>query len=108
MDQFVSKYQCGFQKGLSAQHCLLSMLQKCKKPGDTKKNFGALLTNLSKAFDSLPHDLIIAKHIAYGFSLPALNLIQNYLGNRKQRTKINDFYGLMLEVVGSSQKRSNF
>ena len=107
MDQFLFKYQCGFRKGLSAQHCLLSMLEKCKKPVDTKKNFGALLTDLSKAFDSLPHDLIIAKHIAYGFSLPALNLIQNYLGNRKQRTKINDFYSLMLEVVGSSQKRSN-
>ena len=43
-----------------------------------KKVFGALLTDLSKAYDCLPHDLIIAKLSAYGFSLPALNLIQNY------------------------------
>ena len=40
----------------------------------------------------MPHDLIIAKLSAYGFSLPALNLVQNYLANRKQRTKLNDSY----------------
>ena len=90
MDQFLSKYQCGFRKGFNAQHCLLAMLEKWKKAVDTKKVFGALLTDLSKAFDCLPHDLIIAKLNAYGFSLPALNLIQNYLANRKQKTKIND------------------
>ena len=91
MDQFLSKYQYGFPKGFNAQHCLLAMLEKWKKAVDTKKVFGALLTDLSKAFDCLPLDLIIAKLNAYGFSLPALNLIQNYLANRKQRTKINDY-----------------
>ena len=89
MDQFLSKYQCRFRKGFNAQHCLLAMLQKCKKAADTKKVFGALLTDLSKAFDCFTHDLVIAKLNAYGFSLPAF---QNYLANRKQRTKINDSY----------------
>ena len=92
MDQILSKYHCGFQKGFNALHCLLTMLEKWKKAVDTKKVFRALLTYLSKAFDCLPHDLFIAKHNAYGFSLPALNLLQNYLANRKQRTKINDSY----------------
>ena len=90
MDQFLSKYQCGFRKGFNAQHCLLAMLEKWKKAVDTKKVFGALLTDLSKAFDCLPHYLIIAKLNAYAFSLLALNLIQNYSAKRKQRTKIND------------------
>ena len=99
MDQFLSKYQCGFRKGFSAQHCLLAMLKKWKKAIDTKKVFGALLTDLSKAFDCLPHDLIIAKLNAYGFSLPALNLIQNYLANRKQRTKINDSYSPWSDIL---------
>ena len=66
------------------------MLEKWKKAVDTKKDFSALLTDLSKALDCLPHDLIIAKLNAYRFSLPALNLIQNYIVSRKQITKIND------------------
>ena len=44
------KFQCGFRKGFSAQHCLLSMLEKWKTALDNKKTFGALLTNFSKAF----------------------------------------------------------
>ena len=61
MDKFLSKYQCGFRKGYNAQHCLLAMTEKWKKAVDNGNVFGALLTDLSKAFDSLPHDLIIAK-----------------------------------------------
>ena len=99
MDQFLSKYQCGFRKRFNAQHCLLAMLEKWKKAVDIKKVFGALLTDLSKAFDCLPHDLIVAKLNAYGFSLPALNLIQNYLVNRKQTTKINDSYSPWSDIL---------
>ena len=99
MDQFLSKFQCGFRKGFNAQHCLLAMLEKWKNAADTEKAFDALLTDLSKAFDCLPHDLIIAKLNAYGFSLPALNLIQNYLANRKQKTNINDSYSPWSDIL---------
>ena len=47
----------------------------------------------------MPHDLIIAKLNAYGFSLPALNLNQNYLANRKHRTKINDSYSSWSNIL---------
>ena len=70
-ESFFSKYQCGFRKGFSAQHCLLSMLEKWKS-ADNKKTFGALLTDLSKAFDCLSHNLLIAKPNPYGFSIAAL------------------------------------
>ena len=50
------------------------------------------LTDLSKAFDCLPHELIITKLHSYGFSLNAIRLIHSYLSNRKQRTKINESY----------------
>ena len=45
-EQFLSKYQCGFRKGFSAQHSLLSMPAKWKSAADNKKVFGALLTDL--------------------------------------------------------------
>ena len=66
---------------------------------DNKKTFGALLTDLSKAFDSLPHDLLVAKLNAYGFSLPALRLALSYLSNRKQRTKINSKFSSWEEIL---------
>ena len=65
IDPLLSKYQCGFKKGFSAQHCLLVILEKSKNAVDKGKVFGALLTNLSKAFDCLTDELIIAKLNAY-------------------------------------------
>ena len=88
-EPILSKFQCGFGTGYSAQHCLPAILEKWKPAVDNKKTCGALLTDLSKAFDCLSHDLLLAKLNAHGFNLPALRLIQSYLSKRKQRTKIN-------------------
>ena len=63
-----------------------------KKIVDNGGAFGALLTDLSKAFDCIPHDLIIAKLEAYGFHIDTLKVIHDYLSNRKQRIKVNDAY----------------
>ena len=70
-----------------------------KKRFDKGKLFGALLTDLSKAFDCLPHELIIAKLNAYGFNLPALKLMHSYLSHRKQRTKVNHAYSSWEEIL---------
>ena len=86
----LSKFQCGFRKGYSTQDCLLAMVENCKKALDQGNEYGALLTDLSKAFDCLPHDLIVAKLHAYGFSIESLKLINSYLTERKQRVKMND------------------
>ena len=99
MDTFLSKYQCGFRKGYSTQYCLLAMLEKWKSAVDKQKYFGALLTDLSKAFDCISHELLLAKLHAYGFNIPALTLIQSYLSNRKQRTKVNSLYSSWEEIL---------
>ena len=91
-DNFLSGKQCGFRKGYSTQHCLVNLLEKWKSSVDKCKTFGALLTDLSKAFDCLDLELLTAKLNAYGFDLPTLRLIRDYLTNRKQRTKIDDNY----------------
>ena len=69
---FFSKYQCGFRKSFSAQHCLVSLLEKWKSATDNKKSIGSLLTDLSKVFGCLSYDLQIAKLKAYGFNISAL------------------------------------
>ena len=78
IELILSKFQ-----GFSAQNYFLSMLEKLKTVVDDKKAFGAFLTDLSKAFDCLSHDLLLAKLNVYGFSLPTLRLMQSYLSNRK-------------------------
>ena len=64
------------------------MIDKWKKAVDDNKVFGALLTDLSKAFDCICHGLLVPKLHAYGLSLPAMKMIQDYLLNQKQRTKV--------------------
>ena len=99
MDNYLSKYLCGFRKGYSTQHCLLIMLEKWKKALDKRKIAGALLTDLSKAFDCLHHELLIAKLEAYGFSHLALTFVYSYLSNRKQRTKVNNSFSTWRDII---------
>ena len=99
MEPLLSKYQCGFRKGYNTQYCLLAMLEKWKSSVDKGSSFGALLTDLSKAFHCLLHELLIAKLHAYGFSLNALRLVHSYLTNRKLRTKINTKYSSSEEIL---------
>ena len=95
----LSKYQFGFRKGYSAQQCLLIIIEKWRASLDQKGTCAALLTDLSKAFDCLPHDLLIAKLRAYGCDLPSLKLLNCYLRNRCQRVKINNFYSSWAEIL---------
>ena len=66
-DSLLSKYQCGFRRGYNAQHCFITLIEKWKKSVDNVGAFHALLTDLSKVFDCLPHELLIAKLDAYAF-----------------------------------------
>ena len=106
MDQCLSKFKCSFCKGSSTQYCLLSMLEKWKSAVDKGKSFGALLTDLSKAFNCFSHELLLAKLHVYGFSIAALRLIHSYLANRRQRTNINMSYSSWEEIVFGVPQRS--
>ena len=92
IDTYLSPYLFGFRKGYSTQYCLTVMIDKWQKALDDGKIAGALLTDLSKAFDCLNHELLIAKLEAYGFDNSSLNYIYSYLSDRKQRTKVNNSY----------------
>ena len=99
MELRLSKYQFGFRKGFSAQHCLLAILEKWKRSVDQGKVLGVLLTNLSETFDCLSYEISVAKLNAYGFLLSALKLISNYLTDRKERTKINNLYNSWEDIL---------
>ena len=99
MDKKLSKHQCGFRKGYSAQHCLLVMLEKWRASLDKGGCSGVLLTDLSKAFVCLAHDLLIAKVEAYGFDYNSIKLLHSYLTDRRQRVRINSNYSNWSEII---------
>ena len=68
---------------------MLVLVEKCCDVLDKRDYAGILSTDLSKAFDCINHELLIAKLHAYGFSLESLIFIHSYLTNRIQRVKIN-------------------
>ena len=57
----LSIFQCGFRKKCSTQHALIAVTEKARKILDKGGTFDALLTDLSKSFDCMTHDLLIAK-----------------------------------------------
>ena len=97
----------GLEKGLVLNIVYLQCLKNGKTLWTKRKcctiskavQSGALLTDLSKAFDCLPHKRTVAKLNAYGFKLPALKLIHSYLSHRKQRTKVNHAYSSWDEIL---------
>ena len=65
-------------------------IEDCKASLDNKKLVGTLLMDLSKAFDCISHDLLIAKLHAHGLTTEALTFLYSYLKRRQQGVKIND------------------
>ena len=97
-DTLLSKYQCGFRKGFNAQHGLVSMIEKWKESVDSGGVFGALMTDLSKAFDCLHHELLVAKLDAYRFDIKSVKLIRQYLSRRKRRANVGNAYSSWKEI----------
>ena len=98
-EPFFSKIQCSFRKGFSTQHYILLMFEKWKLAFHNQKRFGALLTDLSKAFDRLSHDLLVATLNAYGFNIDSVILVQDYLTYCILRTAINSVYSSWEEIL---------
>ena len=72
-----SRYQCRFRKGFSVLTALVPIIEKWRESLDSGGNFGALLTDLSKVFDCLLHDLLIAELHAYELDMSSLKLLHS-------------------------------
>ena len=78
---------------------LTRLLEGWRANLDQNKIIGAVLLDLSKAFDCIPHYLLIAKSNGHGFDREALKLIYSYLKGRKQSIRINNIYSNFVELL---------
>ena len=94
-----SKLLCGFRKGHSTQHALFRLLSSWQQSLDKGNIVGTVLMDLSKAYDCLPHDFLIAKLAAYGVDSKSLSLLLDYLTHRYHRVHINSTMSEWLELI---------
>ena len=98
MNNFFKELLCGFRKAHSTQHALFKLLQAWQKELDNSGFIGTILMDLPKAYECLPHDLLIAKLGAYSLDRSSLRVLMDYLNSRKQRTKVGSSYSKWSEI----------
>ena len=75
INQILSSFLCCYRKGFSAQTALVWLMEKLKHQLDKNDFTGAVLIDLSKAFDTINYDLLFAKLHAHGFGKNAVDLV---------------------------------
>ena len=99
MEKYFSPFLSAYRKNYSSQNILISLTEEWRKNFSNNFVVGAVLTDLSKAFDCIPHDLIIAKLSPYNFSDEALSYIYSYLTNRRQCVRINNTHSQLESII---------
>ena len=92
INKFLSDFISAYRKGYSANHALIRLFENWKISLDKNLFTGAILIDLSKAFDCIPHDLLIAKLYAYGLSCDTVTFVNSYLKVRKKNVRINNIF----------------
>ena len=100
-EKYFSPFTSAYGKGCSTQQVLIHLFEEWREKLDKNFVVGAVLMDLSKAFDCIPQDLIIAKLAAYGIERKTLRLIYSYLKGRKQCVKVNNTYSDYNEIISS-------
>ena len=77
--KFLSQFICGYTKGFSIQHALLSFIERRRLCPDNQGFAGALLMGLSKSFDIINHEQLLVKLHPHGFSNETLEVLLSYL-----------------------------
>ena len=90
---------CGYRKGYNTQYALMALFEEWKQSVDKHGYAGAVIMDLSKAFDTINFELMIAKLHAYGFTISTLKRGHSYLINRWHRTKINATFSTWKELL---------
>ena len=104
MEDKLLKLLTGFRKNHSTQHCLINMLEKWKNTLDKGGFVCAMFMDLSKAFDTMNHDLLIAKLGAYGFPKGALSFMKSYLTKKRQRVCVSSNFSGWERIISGVLK----
>ena len=94
MSDKLSKYLTWFHKNHNTQHALLNMIENWKSGLKKRNKIRSIFMDLSKAFSTLDHSLLIAKLETYGFDSLSLEFMKNYLKNRKKRCKAGNYFSI--------------
>ena len=90
--------QFGFRKNMSTFDAVNNLLNNIYEAMDDKEFLGAVFIDLSKAFDTVPHNILLKKLEHYGIRGVALKLIESYLSNRKQFLSLDGIRSSMEDV----------
>ena len=99
LDKTLSIFIAAYRERFGTHHVLIRLIEDWRLKLDNDQIVGAVLMDLSKAFDCIPHDLLIAKLSAYGFDENSLVFIYSYLKRRDQCVRINNVYGSFQRIL---------
>ena len=88
MNDHFSPFVSSYKENYNTPHVLIRLLEEWRLYLYSNYFLGAVMTDLSKAFDYVLHNLLIAKLEAYGFDNSTIRYVYSYLKNRKQCFKI--------------------
>ena len=97
-NSLISNCQYGYKKKTSTQDALLYCTEKIRTCIDTNQFVHGAFLDLSKAFDSLSHNILLAKLKQIGFENSAIQIIQSYLSNRQQVVTLGQIESDWIEV----------
>lgn len=86
--------QYGFRKNHSTEYATIDLIDQVMAATETREQYLSVFCDLSKAFDTLSHEILLQKLIHYGLGCSAVKLVQSYLSNRAQILKYQDCISL--------------
>lgn len=93
-----SSCQFGFRAGMSTSTAVTDFVKECYNALENKRNHSSRLYDMSKAFDTVQHNILVNKLKFYGCDSKTCNLISSYLDNRNQTVFYNGVFSKFLTV----------
>ena len=107
-ENLINENQHGFLPGKSTFSCLMNIINHISQTSFEKKNTSAIFLDLSKAFDTCSHKIILDKLEAYGVRGIPLDFFKSFLNNRSQKVFVNNKLSSKFDIKGDQKKGSFF